>query len=28
VYNRARYAGDMRDALQRWADYLEQIPKS
>jgi len=28
VYNRARYAGDMRDALQRWADYLAQIPKS
>jgi integrase len=28
IYNRARYADAMRDALQRWADHLEQITKS
>jgi integrase len=28
IYNRARYAGEMRDALQRWADHLDQITKS
>jgi integrase len=25
IYNRARYEGEMRDALQRWADYVEKI---
>jgi integrase len=25
IYNRAKYAADMRDALQRWADHLDQI---
>ena len=25
VYNRARYEAEMRSALQRWADWLEQI---
>jgi integrase len=25
VYQRARYEGPMRDALQRWADHVEQI---
>jgi integrase len=25
TYNRARYADDMRAALQRWADHLDQI---
>jgi integrase len=28
IYNRARYEGEMRDALQRWADHVEQITKS
>jgi integrase len=28
IYNRARYEGEMREALQRWADYVEQITKS
>jgi integrase len=28
IYNRARYEGEMRDALQRWADHLDQITKS
>jgi integrase len=27
VYNRARYERDMREALQRWADHLEQITR-
>jgi integrase len=25
VYNRARYADEMRQALQRWADWLDQL---
>jgi integrase len=25
IYNRARYEGEMRDALQRWADHIERI---
>jgi integrase len=25
TYNRAKYAGEMRAALQRWADYVEKI---
>jgi hypothetical protein len=25
TYNRAKYADDMRDALQRWADHLDKI---
>jgi integrase len=25
IYNRARYEKEMRDALQRWADWLDQI---
>jgi integrase len=25
TYNRARYADEMRSALQRWADYLDKI---
>ena len=25
IYNRARYAVEMRDALQRWADYVEAL---
>jgi integrase len=25
IYNRAKYADDMRAALQRWADYVDQI---
>jgi integrase len=25
IYNRARYAGEMREALQKWADHLEEI---
>jgi integrase len=28
IYNRARYEGEMRNALQRWADHLDQITKS
>jgi integrase len=28
IYNRARYEGEMRDALARWADHLDQITKS
>ena len=24
-YNRARYTGEMREALQRWADHLQGI---
>jgi integrase len=27
VYQRAKYAADMRDALQRWADHIDQITK-
>jgi integrase len=27
IYNRARYVGEMRSALQRWADHLDQITK-
>jgi integrase len=27
VYNRARYEGEMRSALQRWADHIDQITK-
>jgi integrase len=25
IYNRAKYSGEMREALQRWADHVEQI---
>jgi hypothetical protein len=25
IYNRARYTGEMREALQRWADHLQGI---
>ena len=25
IYNRAKYAGEMREALQRWADHLQGI---
>jgi len=25
IYNRARYEGEMRSALQRWADYVKKI---
>jgi integrase len=25
IYNRARYEGEMRDALQKWADHVEKI---
>jgi hypothetical protein len=25
IYNRARYEGEMRDALQRWADHVDKI---
>ena len=28
TYNRARYADEMRSALQRWADHLDQITAS
>jgi integrase len=28
IYNRARYEGEMREALQRWADHLDQITSS
>jgi integrase len=28
IYNRARYERDMREALQRWADHIDQITKS
>jgi integrase len=28
IYNRARYEGEMREALQRWADWVEQITSS
>ena len=28
IYNRARYEADMRSALQRWADHIDQITKS
>jgi integrase len=28
IYNRARYADEMRSALQRWADHVEQITSS
>jgi len=28
IYNRARYEGDMRDALQRWADHLDQLTRT
>jgi integrase len=27
IYNRAKYSGEMRDALQRWADHLDKITK-
>jgi integrase len=27
VYNRATYAKEMRDALERWADHVEAITK-
>jgi integrase len=27
TYNRAKYAADMRDALQRWADHIDRITK-
>ena len=27
IYNRARYEGEMRSALQRWADHVDQITK-
>jgi hypothetical protein len=25
IYNRARYSDEMRAALQRWADHLDQL---
>jgi len=25
IYNRAKYADEMRAALQRWADHLDEI---
>jgi hypothetical protein len=25
IYNRAKYAGEMREALQRWADHVEAL---
>ena len=25
IYNRARYEGEMRDALKKWADHIDQI---
>ena len=25
IYNRARYEGEMRDALTKWADHIDQI---
>ena len=28
IYNRARYEGEMRAALQMWADHVEQMTKS
>jgi integrase len=28
VYQRAKYVNDMRDALQRWADHIDQITKT
>jgi integrase len=28
IYNRARYEADMRQALQLWADHLDQITKA
>jgi integrase len=28
VYNRARYADEMRSALQRWADHIDQITRT
>jgi integrase len=27
IYNRARYEGEMREALQRWADHVERITR-
>jgi integrase len=27
IYNRARYEGEMREALQRWADHVEAITR-
>jgi hypothetical protein len=26
VYNRARYAAEMREALERWAEYVAALP--
>jgi hypothetical protein len=28
IYNRARYEGEMRSALQRWADHVEAITRN
>jgi integrase len=28
IYNRARYEGEMRDALQRWADHIAEITRT
>lgn len=28
IYNRARYEGEMRSALQRWADHIEAITRN
>jgi integrase len=28
IYNRARYEGEMRTALQRWADYVDKLSGS
>jgi hypothetical protein len=25
IYNRARYAGEMREALERWSDHIAAI---
>jgi hypothetical protein len=27
IYNRARYYTEMREALQRWADYIDKLAK-
>jgi hypothetical protein len=28
IYNRARYEGEMRAALQRWADHIDTLAKA
>jgi hypothetical protein len=27
IYNRARYEGEMRSALQRWADHIDALTR-